>query len=114
MPTIRAVVVLEVDGVAVPGFPISRRITVNEVQGFDYVKATGGGAVALPVDQIGAAINAIAVRPDAQVTLAFGQIKVNAGGLILVIDGDLGTGANATVTNASGGNAQVRGVGAGS
>jgi hypothetical protein len=113
MPVIRAVVGLEVDGVPVPGFPLARRITVNEVQGFDYIKAVEG-ATALPLNQIGAAINALAVRPDAQVTIVLGQIKVNAGGLILVIDGDLGTGAQATVANASAGVAQVRGVGAGS
>lgn len=114
MPVLRAVVVLELDGVPLPGFPSVRRISLSEGQAFDYVKATGGGATALPVGEIGVALSALIVRPDQQVTLALGQIVLKAGGLLLIVDADLGTGAQATITNASGSSAQVKGYGGGS
>lgn len=113
MPVLKAVIVLEVDGVAVPGFPYSRRITLDEGQGFDFIKADGV-ASALPVDQIAAVLKVLTVRADQVVTIALGKITLNPGGILLVVDADLGTGAQATVANASGANAQVKGYGAGS
>lgn len=113
MPVLRTVIVVEVDGVPLPGFPIAKRITLDDGVQFDFGQVTGGGAIALPLGKVDTTLKALIVRPDQQVTIATGALVLNAGGFIVIVDGALGTGAQATVANASGATAQVKGFGGG-
>lgn len=123
MPTLTVKVDVEIDGTPIAGFPIVRRLTVDEVQSFDYEQAAHGDAVtfaAIPADQL-AEIQALLVRTDKPVTLRLdGQadagVGLNAGGLILLLDVDVDAGAgaaNAKVNNNSGATATLRGLAAG-
>ena len=120
MPTLELTVLLKLDGVEVSGFPLVHREAVDSVQPFEYQKATGGGYVALPTNQL-ATLHALVVRSlDQPVTVRLnGQsdagVSLAAGGLLLVFDGTLNAGVatNATVQNASGSTTTVQGVGGG-
>lgn len=114
MPTLKAVVVLELDGVPLPGFPFSRRMTLTKTQAFDYTKAASEGATVVPLNQITAAVNALVLKPSTLATVVLGKLVLNGGGLLLVIDGDLGTGAQATIANGAASTQEVAGMGGGS
>jgi hypothetical protein len=117
--TIKISIDCEIDGVRVPGYPLSRRISVDETQQFSVVRATAGGYVATPTSDL-ASLKALILNSDQAVTLRLdGQsdagIELNAGGIIAIIDAtiDAGASTNATVSNASGSDAQVEGIAAG-
>jgi len=109
MPSVKVVVDVEIDGVKVPGFPLTRRITVDEVQHFDYEEGADNDTTtysALPTAQV-ASIQALILRPTEQpITLRLDAqtdagIIINAGGLIVIVDATIDAGAttNATVNN---------------
>jgi len=109
MPSIKLTVDLEIDGVRVTGFPLIRRITVDEVQHFDYEEAADNDATtfsALPTAQI-ASIQALLLRPLEQpITLRLdgatdAGIIISAGGMVIIMDAtiDAGASTNATVNN---------------
>ena len=103
-------VLMKVDGVGLVGFPLVRRLVVDDVQAFDYQKATGGGDIALPTNQI-AALAALLVRTlDQPATVKLGNIVVNAGGIVIVFDAAPTT---STIANASGSPTTVQGLGGG-
>lgn len=119
MPNIKITIDCEIDGRRVPGYPLSRRVETDETQQFDVTRATGGGYVATPTSDL-ASLKALILRSDVAVTLRLdGQsdagIELNAGGIIAIIDCTINAGAstNATVSNASGGDAQIEGIAAG-
>jgi hypothetical protein len=119
MPTLKLTLTAELDSQLVPGFPIVRRLVVDEVQAFDYKRTSGGTYVALPLDQIDT-VQVFVMQTDREVTLRFqGQsdagLVLHAGGLVLLFDVDLDAGfaTNVTVNNNSGITATLRGLGAG-
>jgi hypothetical protein len=120
MPSLKVTLNIEEDGVKVKGFPITEVVSVDESQMFDATRATGGGFVALPTGELDS-ISVLFVRSDVAATLRLdGQsdagIVLAAGGYALVVGGtiDAGAATNATFSNASGGDAQVKGIAGGS
>ena len=119
MPSVKITIDVEIDGHRAPGFPLSRRVEVTEVQEFDVTRATGGGYVATPTTEI-AAMKALILHTDEAVTVRLNAqsdtgIDLNAGGILAIIDTALDSGAstNATVSNSSGSDAQIEGIAAG-
>lgn len=111
------------DGELLPESFIIKRLTVDEIQSFNYEQVAHGDAVtftALPAGEI-ATINALILRSDKVVTLRLdGQsdagIEIKAGGMIILTDVtiDAGAGAsNAKLNNNSGGTAILKGFVAG-
>ena len=109
MPSVKLTVDLEVDGVKVQGFPLVRRITVDEVQHFEYDEAADNDSTtfsALPTAQI-ASVQALLLRPLEQpITLRLdGQsdagIIISTGGIVIIMGAtiDAGAATNATVNN---------------
>jgi hypothetical protein len=116
MPTLKVTIDAELDGVRVAGFPLVRRLTVDEAQSFDVTRATGGGFVALPTGELGE-LQVLVLQVDQAVTLrldaqADAGIVINPGGVIALVDVDVDDGAatNATLSNASGSNVQAKGL----
>ncbi len=119
MATVDVTVTLRVDGQTPPGFPLTRKITTTEAVSFDYQKASGGGYATLPVSDI-ASLAALIVRSDQAVTLRLDAqsdagIELNADGMLIILDAVINAGAstNATISNASGSTATVKGWAAG-
>lgn len=116
MPTLEITINVKEDGVVKPGFPRTRRISADELQSFRYEKATGGGYVAVPTNQLDE-VQALIFETDQQVTVRLdGQsdagIVLNAGGLLIIIDADIDAGSttNVTVDNSSGSTANLEGL----
>lgn len=115
---LKLTVLAEVDGVPLDGFPVVRRMTVEQFQQFAYTQADGTAAVAVPADKI-ANVKAILLRPDKAVKVHLdsdGGIELSANGILLVLDGTINAGAgaaNAKVDNASGETAIIEGFGGG-
>lgn len=116
-------IIVRRDGVTMENFPVTRRIEVDESQSFSYEKANDGDITtfsALPADQLDT-IQALIVRVSKAVTIRLdGQsdkgIRLNAGGMLVIIDGtiDAGAGAsNAKVNNNSGVVSLIEGIAAG-
>ena len=83
------------------GRPLSesvKRITVAQSQLTNFTQVSGGGAVALPMGQVGTPTFFLLTTDQTQ-TLALGNITLNPGSLILFINA---TPATETLTNASG------------
>lgn len=103
MSSLELSVMLRRDGIPSPGFPVTRRIEVDEIQSFKYEKAADNDAVtfaAVPADQV-ATIQALLVRASKTVTLRLdGQtdagIVINAGGMVLLLDVTIDAGAGAS------------------
>ena len=122
MPQVKITVLVEVDVRVLGGFPLVRRLEVDESQQFAYEKANDGDAVtfsAMPTDQL-AEIQALILQADQAVTLRLDNqsdagIVVNAGGLVCLVDVDIDAGAttNAKVNNNSGVAANLKGVAGG-
>jgi len=122
MPTLKATVNLELDGVAIAGFPVVKRLEMDESQQFRYEKVDdtdGTTFIAVPTGEI-ASIQALIVQTDQQLTFRFdGQtdagILLNAGGLILVMDATIDASAttNITVNNNVQPTANITGLAAG-
>jgi len=122
MPTLKATVNLELNGVSISGYPVVKRLEMDESQEFRYEKVDDTDAVtfvALPTSQIDS-IQALAIQTDQQLTFRFdGQtdagILLNAGGLILIIDAtiDAAAATNATVNNNVQPTANISGIAAG-
>lgn len=114
---------ITIDGQPLLSGPIVKRLETTSLQTFDYTKTNDGDTTTfttLPDDTI-AAIEALLVMPAAAMTVRLnGQsdagIDLNAGGLLLIVDGAIDAGAGASnnkINNNSGAAAQVLGFGAG-
>jgi hypothetical protein len=119
MPSIKLTIDCELDGVRVPGYPLSRRIAIDESAQFSAARATGGGYVSIPTADL-ASIKALVLTSDQALTLRFDAqsdagIELNAGGILAIIDAtiDAGASTNATASNTSGSDAQLEGIAAG-
>lgn len=120
MPNVKIRIEVEVDGQALAGFPVTRRIEVDEAQAFDYEKASGAGYAALPADQLDT-IQALILRSDQAITLRLNNqsdagVLLNAGGLVIVLDATIAAGAgamNAKLENTSGSTAGINGIAGG-
>jgi hypothetical protein len=115
--------ILRRNGFTVEGFPVTHRFEADEVSQFTYEKANDGDTTtfsALPADQIDT-IQVLVVRASKAVTIRLdGQadkgIRLNAGGMLVIVDGtiDAGAGAsNAKVNNNSGAVSLIEGIAAG-
>jgi|SRR5882724_4197140 len=102
---------------------ITRRVEVQESQGFSILKANDGDITTfteIPAEQLDT-IQAFVLRTDKAVTVRFnGQsdagILLNTGGIIIVFDATINAGsaiANASVNNNSGAPALLEGFAAG-
>jgi len=107
MPSIEATLTLKIDGQPVTGFPITRRITVDELQHFDYEEAADNDTTTysdLPVAQLAtiqflllrALEQPINLRVDGQTD---GQIEINVGGFVLFMDVTNNSGSNRARVN---------------
>lgn len=119
MPTLEAVVILKQDGQILPGYPISRKVTVDETQQFAVESATGGGYVTLPITSLDQ-VNALVLQPTQQVTVRFSAqsdqgLILNAGALLVIIDSAIAAAAatNVTANNGSGSTAVLSGLAGG-
>jgi len=111
MPTLKLTVLVEQDGLPLVISPIIRRVVVDDVQGFYYQLASGGGDVALPTNQI-AALDVLVVQAlERATTVKLPSIALDAGGVVIVCGG---TPTTPTIANASGQPVTVQGVGGGS
>lgn len=119
MPVLEVVVSAKLDGVPFDGFPVTRRIEVTEAQTLNIQKANGdaGAYVELPTVDILPVISAFILRTDAAIGLRFNAqsdagIALNKGGLIVIIDANIASGAatNVKVNNAGAGAATLRGA----
>ena len=109
--TYKLTLTLEKNGHTVPGYdPLVRRLTVDQSQSFDELLASGGGAVALPIAQVGT-VTLLLLTGDQVQTYTPGAITLNAGGVIVLFNA---TGATETLANASGAIANNKGIAGGS
>lgn len=103
MSSLELSIMLRRDGIPSPGFPVTRRIEVDEVQTFKYEKAADNDSTTfsgVPADQI-ATIQALCLRTSKAVTLRLdGQtdagIVLNAGGMVIILDATIDAGAGAS------------------
>lgn len=115
---VKVTVLVEVDGVPLDGFPMVRRLTLDQLQQFAYQQATGLSNVVIPVDKI-ANVKAILVRADQAIKVHLdsdGGIELSQNGLLLVLDATINAGAgvaNAKADNTSGSTANIEGFGGG-
>lgn len=107
------------DGKLLAGFPLYRRLAVDEAQSFVVEQASGGGYATLPITSLDT-LQMLLLNPSRQVTLRLnGQsaqgLVINAGGIFLFLDGSCTAGAstNATVDNSSGNTALLEGLAGG-
>jgi hypothetical protein len=109
---------LEIDGQQIEGYPLVKRINLDEIQQFSYEKAASASYTDIPATEI-SNIQLLLIRPSQQLTIRLnGQsdagIVLSANGILLVLDGTLNAvAANAQVSNASGSVAIVKGVAGG-
>ena len=118
MQTIKVTINVEIDGVQLEGYPLIKRLSVDEVQQFNYEKTDGGGYAAMPLDQL-SNIQMLVVKPSKQVTLRLDAqtdagIVVNANGIVILADVTIDDAVTrAMVNNDSGEIAVLKGIGAG-
>lgn len=122
MPTtIDITVTVKRDGLDIPGYPVSRRVTVDEVQSFEYEEANDGDTTTfsdIPVAQL-TSIQALLLRTDQQVNIRMdgatdAGILLNAGGILVIIDHTNDSGSNRLrVNNNSGSIAVLKGLAGG-
>ena len=108
--TYKMTLTVEKNGRPLSGYdPLIRRLTVDQSQSFDELLASGGGAIALPIGQVGT-VSILILTGDQIQTYTPGAVTLNAGGLIVLFNA---TGATETLTNASGVTANNKGIAGG-
>jgi hypothetical protein len=114
MPTVKTTVVVDLDDVPIPGFPLVRRTSPTEAQSFTVQRATGGGFVALPTGEL-TTISFLSLTSDQAISVRLdglaGAITLNANATLVLHDIALTTAP--TVSNSSGSTATIRGLAAG-
>jgi len=129
VPTLTVTISVTQDGLGpLPGFPLTRRVSVDEVQSFAVEQANAANTTtwqALPLNLMDT-VTFLVVRTDRAVTFRLNDgtadattlpsIALSAGGVLVIADGTLRAGAgasNARSSNNSGATAVLRGVGGG-
>ena len=119
---LKVTVSVELDGNAVAGFPVTRRISLAETYQFAYEHTDDGDTTTFTTipDSKVAETQALVLLSDQAVTVRLdGQtdagLTLNANGLLLFIDTDVdaGAGSNIVLNNNSGSTANIVGVGGG-
>ena len=119
--TLEITVSVKRDGADIPGYPVSRRVTVDEIQSFEYEEANDGDTTTfsdIPVGQL-SSIQALLLRTDQQVNIRMdgatdAGILLNAGGILVILDHTNDAGSNRLrVNNNSGNTAVLKGIAGG-
>lgn len=122
MPTLEVTIQVKQDGVPVAGFPLTRRVSVDELQSFEVEIPAHGStseATTLPAQYLDST-QLLIVIPNRAVTVGnpasfpsgYGT-QIAADGIYLVVNGVLGLGLLNAVNNLSGATASIRGLAAG-
>ena len=121
MPAIKVTVTVEVDGVVQLGFPLVRRVVVDQVGAAQFTEAGPDAvpATALPVPVLALAQMLVVAPASQPVQVRLnGQtdsfVGVNAGGFLVLVDGDAGTSAQLLVGNPSATSTNIFGMAGGS
>ncbi len=119
MSALKFTISVERDGQLLPGFPLVRRLSVDEVQIADAEQPTSASYVAFPSSLLDT-IQAFIFRADQATQVRFNAqsdagIPLNANGIIVIIDAAIASGAatNSTIQNNSGVTANFKGVACG-
>lgn len=111
MPTVKSTVVIDIDDIPIPSFPLVRRTSPTEAQPFVIQRATGGGFVALPTGEL-TTISGLILTSDQAISIRLngvaGEVTLNANATLVLHDVALTTAP--TVSNASGSTATIRGL----
>ncbi len=104
---------LKLDSQPYPGFPLTRRLQVDEVTPLGYEQDAGAGYTAL--SGVFASLSVVVLTTDQALSLRLnnqsnGNIPLNAGGLVVVFDGAIDTGTLLSVLNSGGTNASMNGL----
>ena len=111
--TLELTLSLKMDGLAYPGFPLSRRLLVDEVVplGFEQDAGVGYSSLTALLTLLGVAVlttdQSLSVRLNNQST---GSIPLNPGGLLVIFDGALNTIPFLSVLNSGETNANMNGL----
>src|ERR1035437_6459900 len=110
MPEVRATILIEIDGVSLPDFPVVRRYIVNELANIGDLVATPDSNTstfhAIPA-AVMATLGIFFVAPDQAINLKINQntpLPLNANGLVLIMGAALAQGTpntNVQVNNPS-------------
>jgi hypothetical protein len=110
---IRVILSVEIDNEPIRGYPLVRRLSVDELVGFQYEQADSSGFTDIP-DAVLTTGQFVLIQPDQNVDVQFSDgaagansVQVNAGGLLLVLDGSWSNGIE--VDNNSGSTVLVKG-----
>lgn len=110
--SLKVTIWIEKDGVLL--HRLARRLTVTDAVEAQYTKATGGGYVTLPTAELAELQVLLIESLDQQTTVRLDAqsdagIVLNAGGFVLVVDGDIDAAAatNAKIDNSSGNDATI-------
>lgn len=114
MAELKILVLVEQDGVVLPGFPLVQRVVTEQVMPWTPVTLAAGGFTSLPLGSI-ASLKTLIVRPDRLVTLRYdGQtdagIEIEPNGLLLVLGGRADAGITASAVDPT----TIHGLAAGS
>lgn len=101
MPLVEIEISLKIDGNLVDGYPIIRRILQAEEVHKRVQKPNGDGASYFQASVL-ATDNHVIVQTDAPINLRLnnqstGQIPLNAGGVLILIDGNLSAGSTTNI-----------------
>ncbi len=104
---------LKMDGIPYPGFPLSRRLQVDEVAPLGYEQDAGAGYTALSA--LFTSLSVVVLSTDQALSLRInnqsnGSIPISSGGLVVIFDGAIDTGTLLSVLNSGGTNANMNGI----
>ena len=104
---------LKMDGIPYPGFPLSRRLQVDEVAPLGYEQDASTGYTSLAA--LFASLSVVVLTTDQALSLRInnqsnGSIPLNSGGLVVVFDGAIDTATLLSVINAGLVNANMNGI----
>jgi hypothetical protein len=103
MHTLELTLTLKMDSQPYPGFPLSRRLQVDEVIPLGFEQDAGAGYTALAAAL--ASLGVVILTTDQALS-----IPLNTGGLLVIFDGAIDTGTLLSVLNAGGTNANMNGL----
>ena len=111
--TLEMTLSLKMDGLPYPGFPLSRRLQVDEVASLGYEQDAGAGYTNLAA--VFTSLSVVVLTTDQALSLrcnnqSNGSIPLNSGGLVVVFDGAIDTATLLSVLNSGGTNANMNGI----
>src|SRR6266404_1849232 len=106
MKTVKLTVTLEIDGVQFVGFPVTRRLNLDEVQFFDYEKPFDSLYTDLPAGEL-SNIQLLVMQAQQPVTLRLNNqsdagLSLASNGIVIILDCIINSGsARAKINNDS-------------